>query len=110
MKTPKKSQPNKEFDIVGGRVLYDNILVSPIVQDRSGSVLRPQQYEDKIELGEVVAVGEGRIFDNGTIIPLKVKAGDVVFFQKYSSVKIRSGGKDFFWIREEDVYTILDES
>ena len=104
-----QSQPkrNKELDITKGVVLYDNILLRPIIMEQSGVVLRPQQYEDKPEYGEVVAVGEGRIFDNGTVIPLKVKVGDKVLFQKYSYVKVRSMGEDFLLIREEDVYIVL---
>lgn len=70
-------------------------------------VIKPQMYEDKIDFGEVLLVGEGRIFDNGTVIPLKVKVGDIIFFQKYSATKIRNNGEDLLLIREEDVYEIL---
>lgn len=91
-------------DILKGNILYDNILLKPIVVEKEGLVLRPQQYEDKPEWGEVIACGEGRIFDNGTIVPLKVKSGDIVLFQKYSAQKFRHGGDDYIIIREEDIY------
>lgn len=103
----QKLKESKELDITKGKVLYDNILLRPIVMEASGGVLRPQGYDDKPEFGEVVAVGEGRIFDNGTVIPLKVKVGDKVLFQKYSYVKVRSNGEDFLLIREEDVFIIV---
>lgn len=91
-------------DILKGNILYDNILLKPIVVEKEGLVLRPQQYEDKPEWGEVIACGEGRIFDNGTVIPLKVNVGDMVLFQKYSAQKFRHGGDDYIIIREEDIY------
>lgn len=102
----QNQKKNQEFDIAGGRLLYDNVLLKPVVIEHSGGIIRPQNYDEKPEVGRVMAVGEGRIFDNGTIVPLKVKVGDRVLFQKYSSVKVRSGGQDYLLIREEDVYII----
>lgn len=104
MKRKTESQASR---IRSGLVLYDNIVVKPIVETQSGEVYKPQNYEDKPEIGEVVAMGEGRIFDNGTIIPLKVKLGDKVLFQKYSAVKVRENGEDLLLIREEDVYVVF---
>lgn len=90
-----------DFDL-----LYDNILVSPIeieVIDEDTQLYRPQGYEDKPEIGKVIQVGEGRLFDNGTIVPLRIKIGDTVYFNKYSTVKIRLGTEDYYMLREEDV-------
>lgn len=103
-KTKRKSNEIGFAQIMKGKILYDNVLIKPIVLEKVGLVLRPQQYEDKPEFGEVLMVGEGRIFDNGTVIPLKVKVGDVVYFQKFSSQKIRVEGVDYHIIREEDIY------
>lgn len=74
--------------------------------EKTGGIVKPNQYEDKAEFGEIVLIGEGRIFDNGTVVPLRVKKGDIVLFQKYSAQKIRNNGEDYLIIREEDIYEI----
>ena len=76
------------------------------IEEKDG-IIKPAQYEDKPEIGEVIGVGEGRIFDNGTIIPLKVQKGDTVFFNKYSSTKFNFDGEDIFIVREEDVISYI---
>jgi len=99
LKQKSKSLNPKDFEY-----LYDNVLVVPIVIDEVGNgLVRPQGYEDKPEIGEVVKVGEGRIFDNGVVVPLKVKVGDIVYFNKYSSVKIRLDTTDYLILKEEDL-------
>lgn len=108
----KRSKLKKiDLDVLlKGRVLYDNVVVRPLAQDKTSTkkgeveIIRPDQYEDKPEFGEVLMVGEGRIFDNGTVVPLRVKVGDVVYFQKYSTTKLRIDGTDIHIIREEDIY------
>ena len=101
-----KQKKNKLFKPEEGELLYDNVLIKELINeviDSETGLHRSQSYEDKPEVGTVISVGEGRIFDNGTIIPLKVKKGDVVFWNKYSSVKIRFGTEDFYLLREEDI-------
>lgn len=101
MKKLKKTLSPTDFEL-----LYDNILVTPLeidVIDSETQLYRPQGYEDKPEIGTVVKVGEGRIFDNGTVVPLRIKVGDIVYFNEYSSVKIRLGTEDFYMLREEDI-------
>lgn len=89
----------KEFTL-----LYDNILVeSEQEAEEVDGIYRPRGYEDKPEVGKVVSVGTGRVFDNGTIIPLTIKVGDTVYFNKYSTTKIRLDLNDYYLIREEDV-------
>jgi len=86
--------------------LYDNILIEPITLDtvdEETGLIRPQGYEDKPEIGRVIAIGEGRIFDTGQIIPLRIKVGDIVYFNKYSSVKVRLDTTDYLICREEDI-------
>ena len=91
------------IDITKFNILYDNVFVKGVeIKERDG-IIKPSSYEDKPELGEVIKVGEGRIFDNGTIVPLKVKIGDTVYFNKYSTTKFNFDGVDYFVVREEDV-------
>ena len=109
MKNPQKKRKEKSKGIdltrfLEGSILYDSVLIEPIMIENDGLVLKPQQYEDKPEFGKVLACGEGRIFDNGTVVPLKIAVGQLVFFQKYSAQKLRISGKDLLIIREEDIY------
>lgn len=90
-------------------LLYDNVLVEQYqVEDIDETgLVRPQNYEDKPEIGKVLSIGKGRLFDNGTVVPLDVKVGDLVYFNKYSSTKIRLGTIDYYMIREEDIQGYL---
>ena len=87
----------KEF-----KVLYDNVVVTPIDITQKRGVIIPTTSDTKAELGEVVSVGEGRIFDNGVIEPLRLKVGDLVYFNKYSTTKFNIDGTEYLVIREED--------
>lgn len=101
-----KVTKNKTLNPTEFELLYDNVLITPLeieVIDSETQLYRPQGYEDKPQLGTVVKVGEGRLFDNGTVVPLRVKIGDTVYFNEYSSTKIRLGTEDFYMLREEDI-------
>lgn len=91
------------LDITAFNILYDNVFVKGIEIEERDGIIVPASYEDKPEIGLVIKVGEGRIFDNGNVIPLKVKEGDTVYFNKYSSVKFNFDGEDYFVVREEDI-------
>ena len=97
-----KKKPNKiELDKVD--ILGDNILLEPIELEENETVIKPEQYEDKPEFGMVIGVGSGRITDHGEFIPTKIKVGDLLIFNKYSTTKIRVNGHDYLFIREEDI-------
>lgn len=101
----KKERNN--IDLLTGKLLYDQVLIEPIVlKESANGLINTQQYEDKPEFGKVLLVGNGRLLDTGTVVKPLVKAGDVVLFQKYSAQRIRVGGKDYLIIREEDIYWI----
>mgnify|MGYP001575259050 CR=1 FL=1 len=93
----------KNIDIKKFHILYDNVFVRGIDIEEKDGIIKPAQYEDKPEIGEVISVGEGRIFDNGTIVPLKVQPGDIVYFNKYSTTKFNFDGSDWYAVREEDI-------
>lgn len=90
-------------DVTKYRFLYDYILLRAIKADSVEGLVSPSQYEDKPEFGIVIAMGEGRLMEDGTVVPLLVKVGDTVLFGKYSTEPIRSKGEDYYLIREEDV-------
>lgn len=105
-KNQKKEKSN--INLLTGRLLYDQVLIKPIVlEEASNGLVNTQQYEDKPEFGEVLLVGNGRLLDNGTVVKPLVKKGDIVLFQKYSAQKIRVNGTDYLLIREDDCYWIM---
>lgn len=101
------SKKAQQTSIIEYQFLYDYVLVRAHKADTGSALIKPDQYDDKPELGEVVACGEGRLLDDGTVVPLKVKKGDTIFFGKYSSMQTRSLGEDYFIIRSEDVMAVL---
>lgn len=104
-KRTKASKPS--FDLSQFTFRYDNVLVKAIREDRVGGLVKPEQYDDKPEYGIVMAIGEGRVLDNGQILEPKIKVGQTIFFGKYSSEQTRSMGQDLFIIREEDIRAVL---
>lgn len=90
------------------RVCNDNILLKPIIfQDDGTGVVKPNDFEDKAEWGEVIAVGPGRITDTGTLVPILLTEGQKVLFQKYSAQKFRHSGVDYIIVREDDLYLVI---
>ena len=85
--------------------LYDRILVRRFdTHDKTPSGLFiPDVAKEKLTEGEVVAVGNGKILENGNVHPLELKAGDFILFGKYSGTEIRIDGKDLLIMREEEV-------
>ncbi|MFH0923838.1 MAG: co-chaperone GroES [Candidatus Falkowbacteria bacterium] len=90
--------------------LHDHVIVKAITEDeitKSGIVLPDTVDKEKPEKGEVVAVGAGKLMDNGQRAPMSVKVGDKVMFKKYSPDEIKSEGKDYLVISEGDIIAII---
>ena len=94
------------------RPLHDRILLKRIEEKESikGGILIPDTAKEKPQEGLVVAVGNGKILENGTRISLEVKEGDRVLFGKYSGTDIKVDGEEYLIVREDDVLGILTES
>ena len=94
------------------RPLHDRILLKRIEEKESqkGGIIIPDTAKEKPQEGLVVAVGNGKILENGTKLTLAVKEGDRVLFGKYSGTEIKVDGEDYLIIREDDVLGILAES
>ncbi len=94
------------------RPLHDRILLKRIEEKESikGGIIIPDTAKEKPQEGLVVAVGNGKILENGTKITLDVKAGDHVLFGKYSGTDIKVEGEEYLIIREDEVLGILVES
>jgi chaperonin GroES len=90
--------------------LYDRILVKRVEQKetKKGGIIIPDTAKEKPMEAEVLAVGEGRVMEDGSIRKLEVKAGDRVLIGKYSGTEIKLEGEDLLILREEDVLGILE--
>jgi chaperonin GroES len=91
------------------RPLNDRILVKRIEAKRKkkGSIIIPDTAKEKPQEGEIVAIGNGKVLDDGNIVPLEVKKGDRVLFGKYSGNEIKIEDQDYLILREDDVLAIL---
>jgi len=94
------------------RPLHDRILLKRIEEKESikGGIIIPDTAKEKPQEGLVVAVGNGKILENGTKVSLEVKDGDRVLFGKYSGTEIKVDGDEYLIVREDDVLGILTES
>jgi chaperonin GroES len=92
------------------RPLHDRILVKRLEEqdERHGSIIIPDTAKEKPQAGKVIAVGNGKVTDEGKKLPLDVKAGDRILFGKYSGSEVKIEGEEYLILREEDVLGILD--
>ena len=92
--------------------LYDKIVVKveETKEQRTASgIIIPDTAQEKPQVGEVVAVGEGRLLQNGEIKPLKVKEGDYVVFNKYAGTEVELEGEKYLILSEDEVLAILEK-
>jgi chaperonin GroES len=92
------------------RPLHDRILVKRVEEQESkkGSIIIPDTAKEKPQEGKVIAVGNGKVGDDGKKIPLDVKAGDRILFGKYSGSEVKVEDEEYLILREEDVLGIID--
>jgi chaperonin GroES len=72
-----------------------------------GGIIIPDTAKEKPQEGEVIAVGNGKILDSGTKVPMDVKAGDKVLFGKYSGTDIKVDGEEYLILREDEVLAVI---
>ncbi len=91
------------------RPLMDRILVKRLEEKevKKGGIIIPDTAKEKPQEGAVIAVGPGRLGDNGKRIPMEVKAGDKILFGKYSGSDVKVADEEHLIMREEDVLGIL---
>ncbi|MBV8601675.1 MAG: co-chaperone GroES [Candidatus Eremiobacteraeota bacterium] len=89
--------------------LGDRVVVEHVEQaDKSaGGVFLPDTAKEKPQEGKVLAVGSGRLLDNGTKVPMEVKVGDRILYSKYSGSEVKMDGKEYLIISEKDVLGIV---
>jgi chaperonin GroES len=92
------------------RPLHDRILVERIEEEvRKGGIIIPDTAKEKPQHGKVIAVGPGRVDENGKRIPMDVKKGDSILFGKYSGNEIRIGDEEYLIMREDDILAIIEK-
>jgi len=92
------------------RPLHDRIIVERLEEQEQqvGGIIIPDTAKEKPQQGKVIAVGKGKVKDDGKNIPLDVKEGDKILFGKYSGQEIKLDGNEYLIMREEEVLAVLD--
>ncbi|RMF94085.1 MAG: co-chaperone GroES [Candidatus Schekmanbacteria bacterium] len=93
------------------RPLHDRIIVKRIEEEEKtkGGIIIPDTAKEKPQEGEVVAVGNGKLLEDGKVVPLDVKKGDRVLFSKYAGNDIKIEGEEYIIMREDDVLGIIEK-
>ena len=91
--------------------LGDRVLVKLLEETEKspGGIILPDTAKEKPQEGKIIAVGKGRLLEDGTVRPLEVKAGDTVLFTKYSGTEVNHEEKEFLILREEDILAVVRE-
>ena len=92
------------------RPLHDRVIVKRLEEDRTspGGIVIPGTAAEKPVQGKIVAVGKGKILENGQVRPCAVKVGDKILFGKYSGTEVKVEGEELVVMREEDVMAIIE--
>ena len=92
------------------RPLHDRLLVKRLEEGdaKHGSIIIPDTAKEKPQEGKVIAVGTGKVTEDGKKLPLDVKAGDRILFGKYSGSEVKIDDEEYLILKEEDVLGILD--
>ena len=92
------------------RPLQDRLIVKRIAEEEKtkGGIIIPDTAKEKPQEGRVIAVGKGKLNDDGKVTPLDVKAGDRVLFGKYSGTEIKIDGEEHLIMREDDILGVIE--
>ena len=94
---------------VNVRPLADRVLVKPIEEKevKKGGIIIPDTAKERPQEGKVIALGTGKLDDNGKVIPFNVKKGDTVLMPKYGGTEVKIGTKEYQIMREEDILAVI---
>jgi chaperonin GroES len=92
------------------RPLQDRVIVKRLEEEEKtkGGIIIPDTAKEKPQEGKVIAVGKGKVTEDGKVIPLDVKVGDKILFGKYSGTEIKIDGEEHLIMREEDILGIIE--
>ena len=94
------------------RPLHDRVVIKRIEEQETvkGGIIIPDSAKEKSQEGEVVAVGAGKMLENGSVAPLEVKEGDRILFGKYSGTEIKIDAEDYVILREDEILGIFNRT
>lgn len=92
------------------RPLQDRIIVKRVEEETmtAGGLFIPETAKEKPQRGEIVAVGNGKKTEDGKVLPLDVKVGDIVLFGKYAGTEVKVDGNDYLMMREDDILAVVE--
>ncbi|MBM4215733.1 MAG: co-chaperone GroES [Gammaproteobacteria bacterium] len=92
------------------RPLHDRVIVKRLEEERTspGGIVIPDSAAEKPSQGKVIAIGKGKILEDGSVRALDVKVGDKILFGKYSGTEVKVDGEDLLVMREEDIMAIIE--
>jgi chaperonin GroES len=92
------------------RPLHDRVIVKRLEEERTspGGIVIPDSAAEKPVQGKIIAVGKGKILEDGSVRPLDVKVGDKILFGKYGGTEVKVDGDDLLVMREEDVMAVIE--
>jgi chaperonin GroES len=90
--------------------LDDRVVVKPLEKDEktAGGIFLPETAKEKPQQGKVIAVGPGKVLENGERVAVSVKKGDLVLFAKYGGAEVEVGGEELLIIRESDLLAVIE--
>ena len=90
--------------------LHDRVIVRRMDEEKTspGGIVIPDSATEKPVKGEVLAIGKGKLLENGDVRPLDVKVGDKILFGKYSGTEVNVDGEDLLVMREDDITAIIN--
>ena len=90
--------------------LFDRVVIKRMEEEKisAGGIVIPDSAAEKPVQGKIVAVGKGKILEDGNVRPLDVKVGDKILFGKYSGTEVKVDGEDLLVMREEDVMAVIE--
>lgn len=94
------------------RPLHDRVVIKRLEEERTtaSGIVIPDSATEKPIRGEVIAVGNGKVMDNGDVRALDVQVGDVVLFGKYSGTEVKVDGEELLVMKEDDIMAVIEES
>ena len=94
------------------RPLHDRVVIKRLEEERTtaSGIVIPDSATEKPIRGEVLAVGNGKVTDNGDVRALDVQVGDVVLFGKYSGTEVKVDGEELLVMKEDDIMAVIEES
>ena len=92
------------------RPLQDRLIVKRVAEENKtkGGIIIPDTAKEKPLEGKVIAVGNGKVLEDGKVRPLDVKAGDKILFSKYSGTEIKMDGEEYLIMREDDILGVIE--